>query len=86
MENIRDMTVLNLATVAGLLDLTIVPVGTDGYADLARNAKEISYQGVSVPTADLEDVARSKEAAGRPKDIRAWPAIRAHIERQRNRP
>ena len=85
-EIIRDMTVLHLATVAGPLDLTIVPAGTDGYADLARNAKEIPYQGVSVPTADLEDVARSKEAAGRPKDIRALPAIRAHIERQRNRP
>lgn len=80
-KNIEDMNVLNLATSAGPLDLTIVPAGTEGYADLVSNACDISYGQVLVPTADLEDVARSKEAAGRPKDIRVLPAIRAHIER-----
>jgi hypothetical protein len=82
-ENIEEMMVLNLTTTAGPLDLTIVPAGTEGYPDLVRNASDLQYRGVSVPTADLEDVARSKEAAGRPKDIMALPAIRAHIERRR---
>lgn len=86
-QNIEDMAVLNLSTAAGPLDLTLMPAGTDGYVDLARNASEIAYQDVVVPTASLADVARSKEAAGRPKDIRTLPAIRAHLERlQRSDP
>lgn len=82
-EHIEDMNVLNLMTVAGPLDITVIPAGTDGFDDLAQKATEIEYQGVVVPTADLADVARSKEAAGRPKDIIALPAIRAHLERRR---
>lgn len=82
-QNIEDMLVLNLSTSAGPLDLTILPAGTEGYPDLIRNASDLEYEGVTVPTAALEDVARSKEAAGRPKDIRVLPAIRAHIERRR---
>ena len=81
-ENIVDMNVLNLNTVAGPLDLTIMPAGTEGYPDLIRSATEIEYEGIAVPTASLEDVARSKEAAGRPKDLRTLPAIRAHIRRR----
>lgn len=82
-ENIEETMVLNLITTAGPLDLTIMPAGTEGYPDLVRRASDIRYRGVLVPTADLEDVARSKEAAGRPKDIRVLPAIRAHIARRR---
>jgi hypothetical protein len=82
-QNIEAMMVLNLITTAGPLDLTIMPAGTEGYSDLVRNASDLQYRGVLVPTADLEDVARSKEAAGRPKDIMVLPAIRAHIERRR---
>jgi len=81
-ENIEDMSVLNFSTVAGPLDLTIMPAGTEGYPDLIRNAADIEYEGIAVPTASLEDVARSKEAAGRPKDLRTLPAIRAHIRRR----
>ena len=81
-ENIEDMSALNLTTVAGPLDLTIMPAGTEGYPDLIRNATDIEYEGILVPTAALEDVARSKEAAGRPKDLRTLPAIRAHIRRR----
>lgn len=80
-KNIVGMHVWNLATEAGPLDLTVVPSGTDGYDDLARNATDIEYRGILVPTASLRDVARSKEAAGRPKDLRTLPAIRAHIDR-----
>jgi hypothetical protein len=80
-ELIEQMSVLNLTTNAGPLDLTIAPSGTDGFPDLVRNATELPYQNVMVPTASLHDVARSKEAAGRPKDLKTLPAIRAHIER-----
>lgn len=81
-ENIENMMDLNLITKAGPLDLTIMPAGTEGYPDLVRSAIDLEYRNVSVPTAALEDVARSKEAAGRPKDIKALPAIRAHIARK----
>ncbi|MGH8950829.1 MAG: DUF6036 family nucleotidyltransferase [Acidimicrobiia bacterium] len=81
-DNIAEMSVLSLATSAGPLDLAVMPAGTDGYPDLIRRVSEIEYQGVQVPTADLADVARSKEAAGRPKDIRTLPAILAHLERR----
>lgn len=80
--HIKDMMVLNLTTVAGPLDLTVVPAGTDGYDDLIVNATDLEYDGVLVPTASLEDVARSKEAAGRPKDLRTLPAIIAHLQRR----
>jgi hypothetical protein len=80
-ENLEPMTGLSLVTSAGPLDLTIMPAGTEGYPDLIQNAAQIEYQGVVVPTASLEDVARSKEAAGRPKDLRTLPAIRAHLRR-----
>jgi len=33
--------------------------------------------------ADLDDVIRSKEAAGRPKDIQALPALYRHRDRRR---
>lgn len=82
-HHIESAMVLNLATSAGPLDITVRPAGTDGYDDLARNAADLEYQGVKVPTAALEDVARSKEAAGRPKDIKTLPAIRAHLERRK---
>jgi hypothetical protein len=80
-ELIEQMSVLNLTTAAGPLDLTILPAGTDGYPDLVRNSSQLPYRDLSVPTASLADVARSKEAAGRPKDLRTLPAIYAHLER-----
>lgn len=84
-ELIEQMSVLNLTTSAGPLDLTILPAGTDGYPDLVRNSTELPYRDVMVPTASLADVARSKEAAGRPKDLRTLPAIYAHLERMRDK-
>lgn len=84
-QNIMGMNVLNLSTSAGPLDLRIMPAGTEGYPELIRNATKIQYGGVAVPTASLEDVARSKEAAGRSKDLRTLPAIRAHLRRRSSR-
>jgi hypothetical protein len=79
--HLANSTVLNLSTTAGPVDVTMQPAGTDGFTDLSAGATEIAYADVMVPTAHLADVARSKEAAGRPKDLRVLPAIRAHIER-----
>jgi len=58
----------NLVTSAGRLDIAFVPSGTGGYADLRENAQRYEAFGVEIYAADLKDIIRSKEAAGRPQD------------------
>jgi hypothetical protein len=74
----------NLTTPYGEFDLSFVPSGTEGYSDLARHAHVIESYGQLVPVADLDDVIRSKEAAGRPKDILHLPILLQTSERRRN--
>jgi hypothetical protein len=40
----------------------------------------MSVDGVEVLIADLGDVIRSKEAAGRPKDVRVLPTLYRHLK------
>lgn len=68
--------ILNLVTRYGALDLTFVPSGTSGYPDLERSARTIDVEGVRVSVAALDDVIRSKEAAGREKDRVVLPSLR----------
>jgi hypothetical protein len=75
--------VWNLTTPFGEFDLSFVPSGTEGYQDLVRHAHVIDSHGELVPVADLEDVIRSKEAAGRPKDILHLPILLQTVARQR---
>jgi hypothetical protein len=78
-EALRGTRLLNLVTDYGDLDLVIEPQGTGGFPHLARGASERVLAGISVRVASLSDVITSKEAAGRPKDVRALP----HLERLR---
>lgn len=78
---LAEMTTAALVTAAGPLDISLRPDGTDGYPDLAQQSVEIEYEGRSVPVASLEDIIRSKEAAGRSKDIMVLPALREHLRR-----
>ena len=64
------------------LDISMVPDGTTGYDDLAPGAVGLPFQGRFVGVAGLADVIRSKEAAGREKDIVVLPALRAHLRRR----
>jgi hypothetical protein len=73
----------NLTTPFGEFDVSFVPSGTGGYEDLVRHAHAIDSHGELVPVADLEDVIRSKEAAGRPKDILHLPILLQTVARQR---
>lgn len=68
--------VWSLRTVFGELDISMVPNGTQGYADLVRDATDESILDVVVPVASLADVIRSKQAANRPKDQRVLPVLR----------
>jgi len=51
--------------------LTFTPAGTGGFDDLRRTATLRSVGQVRVRVAVLEDIIRSKESAGRPRDQEA---------------
>lgn len=72
----------NLVTRAGRVDLAFQPAGIAGYEELARNAVHFEAFGVDLPVARLEDILRSKEAAGRPKDRQDALLIRELLKRR----
>lgn len=75
-ESLAAAGVWSLTTRHGDLDLSFVPNGTDGYADLVRDAQDTEILGVVVSVASLADIIRSKQAANRPKDQRVLPTLR----------
>lgn len=74
-EALTGMRTLNLRTPFGDLDLTFEPDGTRGYDDLSRAAEPRTIAGLHVRVASLADIIRSKQAAARPKDLRALPEL-----------
>ncbi|GAC1319653.1 MAG: hypothetical protein NVSMB25_10790 [Thermoleophilaceae bacterium] len=78
--------VWNLSTRLGDLDIAFRPSGTDGYRDLARDASTIAIaDALTVRVASLRDIIRSKQAAGRAKDLAVLPLLRETLERRENR-
>ena len=79
-------TVWNLVCPLGEFDLAFVPSGIPGgYAELESRAHHMRVDNVDVMVADLSDVIRSKEAAGRPKDLQVLPIL-YRVERWRQLP
>jgi hypothetical protein len=75
-----------LDTRAGSLDLVFVPAGTQGYADLQRDALRVDLgTGTEALVASLRDVIRMKEASNREKDRAQLPALRRTLELLRRR-
>lgn len=83
---LASITMLNLTTRHGNLDLAFEPAGTRGYPDLARHALRITIRGTEIPVASLADVIRSKEAADREKDRLTLPTLRRLLERESEDP
>jgi len=81
---LATMVTVTLWTDGGPLDIAMRPDGTTGYSELHDAVVFVEYRGRDVPVASLADVIRSKEAAGRQKDILVLPALRAHLKRQGN--
>lgn len=75
-KSIPDFQFLNFMTKYGQIDLLYKPAGTEGYKDLVRNAVEGALGEVTVQIAALEDVIRSKQAAGRQRDLEHLPTLR----------
>jgi hypothetical protein len=75
----RRADMWNLVCQYGELDISFRPSGFEGgYQQLATHAHPVVVDGVEVNVADLADVIRSKEVAGRPKDVQALPALYRH--------
>ncbi len=72
----------NLITKAGRLDLAFNPSGTTGFADLAPQAVRFDLYGHPLLAARLEDIIRSKEAAGRPQDRQDVEVMREMLKRR----
>ena len=71
--------VWNLTCPHGEFDISFRPSGFEGgFGELALRAHKVSVGGTQVVIADLGDVIRSKEAAGRPKDLQVLPTLYRH--------
>lgn len=80
---LQSSNVWTLVTRFGDLDLVMSPAGTEGYADLSRDAEDLRVSTdpeLTVSVISLADVIRSKEAAGREKDRAALPLLRRTLE------
>ncbi len=73
----------NLVTVHGPMDLAMMPSGTEGYKDLTREASQMTFLRFKVPVASIGDIIRSKEAAGRPKDLKHLPILYQSLRRNK---
>ena len=82
-ESIARVTMWNLITDDGRLDVAFQPSGTGGYDDLVRDSLHLEILGIGVDVASLADVVRSKEAAGREKDRLVLPVLRRIMEENR---
>jgi hypothetical protein len=81
--SLAQMTTLNLVTRFGDLDIAFDPAGIAGYPQWEADATLVTVLGVPVQVASLDDIIRSKEAAGRDKDRLQLPMLRALQQRQR---
>ncbi len=84
-ELLASVDVLPMTTRCGDLDLTLRPAGIDDYSKLRAASDEFELGGRRVQVAALDDIIRSKEAAGRARDRATLPilyALREEIERR----
>lgn len=72
---LASMTMLNLTTRCGDLDLAFAPAGLDDYEALVADSVAFELAGCRVRVASLADIIRSKAAAGRPKDHAVLPIL-----------
>ncbi len=82
--SLAQMTTLNLVTRFGDLDIVFDPAGIASYSQWEADATLVTVLGVPVQVASLDDIIRSKEAAGRDKDRLQLPMLRA-LQQRRHR-
>ncbi len=77
---LERVTTATFNTDHGPFDLAFRPDGTDGYDDLVRSVVIVRVGAVDARLASLEDIVRSKTAAGRTKDELTLPALIDRLE------
>jgi hypothetical protein len=78
--SLRGAEVWNLICEYGEFDISFHPSGfVGGYRQFAAQAHSFQVGDQQVSIADLGDVIRSKEAAGRPKDLQVLPILYRHF-------
>lgn len=73
------MLTMTFVTRFGPFGISFVPDGTTGYDDLIQHAHVLERAGVRIPVASLEDITRSKRAAGREKDAAHLTILVEHL-------
>jgi hypothetical protein len=81
---LRRTTILTLETPDGWIDLLASPSGAPAYAELRSRAERVTFDGMAILIASLDDLEAMKRAAGRPQDIIDLEEIEV-IRRLRNR-
>jgi len=80
---LANVDMLNLTSSDGAFDLVFTPAAMpDGFEDLAPHAVEIHIGNQVAQAASLSDIIRSKEEAGREKDLRALVVLRQFVADQ----
>lgn len=72
---LTTISMLNMTTVAGDLDLAFEPAGVGGYEELADRAVAVDLGDFVALVAALDDVIHSKEVADRPRDRAVLPLL-----------
>ena len=80
-------SLISLATTTklGWLDIWFIPDGTTGYDDLVKNAADARIGKHHVKVAAIADIIRSKQAAGRNKDLAALDHLQELDQRRAER-
>jgi hypothetical protein len=83
---LASVSILNLTTRCGDLDLTFTPAAIGGYDEIASTSERFDLETVVVCVARLDDIIESKRAADRPKDRAVLPILEALREELKRKP
>lgn len=82
---LASVSILNLTTRCGDLDLTFSPAAMGGYDEIVAKSERFDLETVVVNVARLDDIIASKRAADRPKDRAVLPILEALSEELKRR-
>ncbi len=80
----QHMTMMTFVTMFGPLDVAITPDGTTGYEDLKTEAVVVTRSDLQIPVSSIQDIIRSKRAAGREKDADHLTILEKHTATRRD--
>ncbi len=82
----RTATICSYVTADGPIDVLMELPDVGSYDDVLRNARRYALDDISIYTADIDDIIRSKVATDRAKDWRALDVLYETRDRLRKEP